>query len=143
MLQRTRDLFMDKSFLRFVLVGIINTIVGTTIMLVFYNVFHFGYWFSSASDYVLASILSYFLNKYYTFEYKEKDLSSAIRFVINIVVCYLLAFSVARPLVRLLLENFGYMLSNSWIENIAMLTGSCIFVLINYLGQRFFAFRKK
>ena len=143
MLQRMRDLFMDKSFLRFVLVGIINTIVGTTIMLVFYNVFHFGYWFSSASDYVLASILSYFLNKYYTFEYKEKDLSSAIRFVINIVVCYLLAFSVARPLVRLLLENFGYMLSNSWIENIAMLTGSCIFVLINYLGQRFFAFRKK
>lgn len=143
MLQRMRDLFMDKSFLRFVLVGIINTIVGTTIMLVFYNVFHFGYWFSSASDYVLASILSYFLNKYYTFEYKEKDLSSAIRFVINIVVCYLLAFSVARPLVRLLLENFGYMLSNSWIENIAMLTGSCIFVVINYLGQRFFAFRKK
>ena len=143
MLQRMRHLFMDKSFLRFVLVGIINTIVGTTIMLVFYNVFHFGYWFSSASDYVLASILSYFLNKYYTFEYKEKDLSSAIRFVINIVVCYLLAFSVARPLVRLLLENFGYMLSNSWIENIAMLTGSCIFVLINYLGQRFFAFRKK
>ena len=143
MLQRMRDLFMDKSFLRFVLVGIINTIVGTTIMLVFYNVFHFGYWFSSASDYVLASILSYFLNKYYTFEYKEKDLSSAIRFVITIVVCYLLAFSIARPLVRLLLENFGFMLSNSWIENIAMLAGSCIFVVINYLGQRFFAFRKK
>ena len=143
MLQRMRHLFMDKSFLRFVLVGIINTIVGTTIMLVFYNVFHFGYWFSSASDYVLASILSYFLNKYYTFEYKEKDLSSAIRFVITIVVCYLLAFSIARPLVRLLLENFGFMLSNSWIENIAMLAGSCIFVVINYLGQRFFAFRKK
>lgn len=143
MFQRMRYLFVDKSFLRFVLVGIINTIVGTTIMLVFYNVFHFGYWFSSSSDYILASILSYFLNKYYTFEYKEKDKKSAIRFGVNIVVCYLLAYSVARPLVRLSLENFGYVLSDSWIENIAMLTGSCIFVIINYLGQRFFAFKKK
>ena len=131
----------NNSFSRFIIVGIINTIVGTAIMLVFYNVFHLGYWFSSASNYVLASILSYFLNKYYTFKNKEKGWKPAIRFALNIALCYLVAFGVAKPCVRWILYTIGTDLSVSWIENIAMLFGSGLFVLINYLGQRFFAFK--
>ena len=58
--------FLDKTFLRFVIVGVINTIFGTAIMFVFYNVFHLSYWISSASNYFFGSILSYFLNKHFT-----------------------------------------------------------------------------
>ena len=43
-------LFTDKTFMKFVMVGVVNTIVGTTIMFVFYNVFHLNYWVSSASN---------------------------------------------------------------------------------------------
>lgn len=141
MYKKIKYLFGDKSFVRFIIVGVINTIVGTAIMLVFYNVFHLDYWFSSASDYVFASVLSYFLNKYYTFKNKEKGWKPAIRFVANIVTCYIIAFSLARPIVRWILYQLGTDLSVSWIENIAMLFGSGLFVLINYLGQRFFAFK--
>lgn len=63
--------FADKTFVRFVLVGVINTLFGSAIMFVFYNVFHLSYWLSSASNYFFGSILSYFLNKYYTFRYKS------------------------------------------------------------------------
>ena len=35
--------FFDKIFWKFILVGIVNTLFGTTIMFVFYNVFHLGY----------------------------------------------------------------------------------------------------
>ncbi|MBR5260556.1 MAG: GtrA family protein, partial [Oscillospiraceae bacterium] len=59
--------FLDKTFLRFVAVGVVNTLFGSGIMFLFYNVFHFGYWISSASNYVFGSILSYFLNKHFTF----------------------------------------------------------------------------
>lgn len=141
MYKKIKYLFGDKSFVRFVVVGIINTIVGTTIMLVFYNVFHFGYWFSSASNYIITSILSYFLNKYYTFKNKEKGWKPAVRFAANIGVCYVIAFGMAKPFIRWSLYQVGVDLSVSWIENIAMLFGSGLFVVINYLGQRFFAFK--
>ncbi len=134
-------MFVDKTFARFIIVGCVNTIVGTAIMLVFYNVLHFGYWFSSASNYVLASILSYYLNKYYTFKNKEKGWKPAIRFTLNIALCYLIAFGLAKPCARSFLYHIGADLSISWIENIAMVFGSGLFVLINYLGQRFFAFK--
>lgn len=133
--------FVDSSFYKFIIVGVINTIVGTSIMLVFYNVFHFGYWFSSASNYVLTSILSYFLNKYYTFRNKEKGWKPVMRFAVNIGICYLVAFGLAKPFIRWSLYQVDMDLSVSWIENIAMLFGSGLFVVINYLGQRFFAFK--
>ena len=132
---------INNSFSRFIIVGIINTIVGTAIMLILYNVFHFGYWFSSAANYILTSILSYFLNKYYTFKNKEKGWKPAFRFAVNIGICYLIAFGLAKPFVRWSLYQLGSDLSVSWIENIAMLFGSVLFVVINYLGQRFFAFK--
>lgn len=128
--------FFDASFLRFVLVGIINTVVGTAIMFVFYNVFHFGYWFSSASNYVLASILSYFLNKYYTFRSKGDDWRSVLRFVLNISVCYLLAYGIAKPLMAWMMSGTAQTVQ----ENVAMLTGMVLFVAFNYTGQKFFVF---
>ena len=128
--------FFDASFLRFVLVGIINTVVGTAIMFVFYNVFHLGYWFSSASNYVLASILSYFLNKYYTFRSKGDDWRSVLRFVLNISVCYLLAYGIAKPLMAWVLSGATQTIQ----ENVAMLTGMVLFVVFNYTGQKFIVF---
>ena len=131
--------FFDASFLRFVLVGIVNTLFGTVIMFVFYNVFHFGYWFSSASNYVLASILSYFLNKYFTFRSKGDNWRSVIKFVINISVCYLLAYGIAKPWMRWILSGATQTIQ----ENVAMLTGMVLFVAFNYIGQKFFVFNSR
>lgn len=130
---------MDAKFWKFILVGIANTIFGITVMFVFYNVFHFSYWFSSASNYVLGSILSYFLNKYFTFKNTERSLAVVARFVINIAVCYGIAYGLARPLVKLVLSSASVTVR----DNVAMLVGMCLFVGLNYLGQRFFAFREK
>lgn len=130
--------FFDKSFCRFILVGVLNTIVGTVIMLVFYNVFHFNYWISSAANYFFGSILSYFLNKYYTFSYHKKEWKSVTRFVINIVVCYFIAYGIARPAMSWLLSN----VSKAVQENVAMVFGMGLFVVLNYFGQRFYTFKK-
>ena len=131
--------FLDKTFLRFVIVGVINTIFGTAIMFVFYNVFHLSYWISSASNYFFGSILSYFLNKHFTFQYKERDLGVVGRFILNISVCYLAAYGIAKPLFRWMLSGF----SASVQDNVAMRGGMVLFVMFNYLGQRFFAFKKR
>lgn len=131
--------FLDKTFLRFIIVGVINTLFGTAIMFVFYNVFGLSYWLSSASNYFFGSILSYFLNKYFTFQYKKRDWKVVGRFVLNISVCYLIAYGAAKPLVRALLSGASATIQ----ENVAMLCGMCLFVALNYLGQRFFAFKSE
>lgn len=132
-------LFTDKTFMKFIMVGVINTIVGTTIMFVFYNVFNLSYWVSSASNYFFGSIVSYILNKHFTFQYREKGWYSLIRFTLNILFCYLLAYGIAKPIMQWILFSF----SKSIQENVSMMLGMCLFVVFNYLGQRFFAFRKK
>ena len=129
---------VDGAVIRFIIVGVINTLFGTTIMFVFYNVFHLSYWVSSASNYFFGSILSYFLNKSFTFKYGKMDFQSVFRFTINILICYLIAYGIAKPVVRHLLDGYGQTIQ----ENIAMFIGMVFFVGLNYLGQRFFAFKK-
>ena len=130
----------DRTLLKFLLVGCANTLFSMCIMYLLYNLAHFGYWGSSAIAFFLASILSFFLNRSFTFQSKEGIGKTALRFSVNIAVCYLLAYSAAQPLVGWALGRFG--LDISLVEQIAMLFGMCMFTGLNYLGQRFFAFRK-
>mgnify|MGYP002740439886 CR=1 FL=1 len=51
----------DGSMIRFIIVGVINTVIGTTIMFGMYNLLGINYWISTASNYILVSILSYYL----------------------------------------------------------------------------------
>lgn len=141
--EKLKYLFWDRSFLTFLIVGVVNTLFGLSVYYFCYNVLSAGYWPSSIADYVLGSVLSYFLNKRFSFHYQETDLKSIVRFIANIVVCFVLAYAIARPLTRWCLGIVGLPLSTEWIENIAGLTGTGIFMVLNYLGQRFFAFAQK
>ena len=131
--------FFDVKFLKFIFVGMINTIVSMAIMFLLYNLAHFGYWGSSVISYILASILSFFLNKNFTFKNDEPIAKAAVKFSINVAICYVLAYSISKPAVIFLLSKFS--LSTSTIEQIAMLFGMVLFTVLNYFGQRFFAFK--
>ena len=129
--------FFDKRFLKFCLVGVANTLVGSGVMYALYNLANCSYWFSSAMNYVVGSVVSYFLNKYFTFNVKKRSWREIARFTANILFCYLIAYGVAKPLARMVFSA----LSESARDNLAMLAGMVFFVPLNYLGQRFFAFR--
>ena len=114
---------LDVTFWKFVLVGIVNTLVGTAVMFAAYNV---------------GSIVSYFLNKYFTFQNKEKSWKQLVKFALNITVCYLVAYGLAKPLVSWFLHGQ----SKSVQDNLSMLVGMGAFVVFNYVGQRVIVFRK-
>jgi putative flippase GtrA len=133
-----RSLF-DGTFLKFIMVGIINTIVGSAIMFGLYNLLGFNYWFSSAVNYVIGSIMSFFLNKYFTFAIKEWTPFMVATFALNIAFCYFFAYGIAKPVMNYLLQNRTQKIR----ENAALLTGMCIFTGLNYIGQRFFVFKRK
>lgn len=130
--------WIDGTLLRFLLVGVVNTLVGCSTMFLLYNLAHWSYWASSAANYIVGGIVSFFLNKYFTFRKKDWSWSQVIRFACNVAVCWLLAYGMAKPLVLHLLEG-----QSVWLqENAAMFVGMCLYTALNYLGQRFFAFRK-
>ena len=131
--------FFDKKFLKFCLVGALNTLVGSGLMFILYNVADCSYNFSTVMNYVVGSILSYFLNRYFTFEVKEYSVKQVLRFAANIAVCWFLAYKLAKPLVVLALAGQTQKVQ----DNVAMLVGMVVFTGLNYMGQRFFAFAKK
>ena len=129
----------DEKLWKFLLVGVLNTLVGNGLMFLLYNLGGLSYWPATAVIYALASVMSYFLNRYFTFKYKEGGWMVVLRFALNIAVCYGLAYGLAKPLIRWILSGADEKVR----DNVAMLAGMCLFVGFNYLGQRFFAFRLK
>lgn len=119
--------------------GVVNTLTGCGLMFALYNLAGCSYWLSSAANYIAGGIVSFFLNKYFTFRNKERSWRQAGRFILTVAVCWLLAYGAAKPLVARLLAGRPVSLR----ENAAMLTGMCLYTALNYLGQRFFAFRKE
>ena len=144
MMDKLKKIF-DPTFFRFILVGVVNTLVGSGVIFGLYNLAGLhrlgdtGYWISSAANYVVGSIVSFFLNKHFTFRNREKGAGVVLRFVVNISMCYLLAYGLAKPAVAWLLGGVG--LSQQLQGNLTMLAGSGLFVVLNYFGQRFFAFK--
>ena len=129
---------IDAKTIKFGIVGVINTIFGTAIMFGLYNLAGCSYWLSSAANYFFGSILSYFLNKNFTFQNKDSVSKTIPKFVLNILVCYILAYGIAKPAALYALQNYSVAIQ----ENVAMLVGMCLFVVFNYCGQRYFAFKE-
>ena len=125
--------------IHFGMVGVINTLMGWGIMAILYNLIHLSYYLSSGISYFIGSIFSYHANAKVTFKVEHRDKWLPWRFAVNIIVCYLVAFSVAQPLVKYLLASQPVVI----VDNVAMVVGMCIFIVMNFFGQKLFVFRKK
>ena len=129
----------DIKMWKFLLVGVLNTLVGDGLSFLLINVTDMNLWLATAMPTALASVMSYFLNKHFTFKNTEKGWKPVLRFALNIAACYLLAYGIGIPAMQWLLAGATRALR----DNLTKLTGMGLFVGFNYLGQRFFAFREK
>ena len=126
----------DRSFVRFLIVGVFNTLLSAIVMFVLEDL---GYWASTSIAYVAGATLSFFLNRHYTFKSTEKVGKTALKFAVNVLLCYVIAYSLAQPFAEWILSytNIGV----QWLERITKLFGMVLYTVINYFGQRFFAFK--
>ena len=129
---------IDNTIPKFLLTGVINTLVGALVMFLLYNLAGCSYWFSSAANYLVGGTVSFFLNKYFTFRNNERSWIQVLRFALTVTVCWLLAYGLAKPLTLKLLAGAGERLQT----NAAMVVGMGLYTVLNYLVQRFFAFKK-
>jgi putative flippase GtrA len=127
----------QSSLVRFLIVGVGNTLLSAVIMFALEGL---GYWPSTAIAYVAGAVMSFFLNRSFTFHSQAKMGKSALRFAINVAVCYVVAYGLAQPLAVIILGKTA--ISALWQERLTKLGGMCLYTLLNYFGQRFFAFQK-
>lgn len=137
MTTKIKELILDPTLYRFMLVGVVNVCVGCGTMFALYNWAGCSYWVSSAANYIVGGIVSFFLNKYFTFQNHEHSWAQVLKFILLVAACYFIAYSVAKPLAIWALSAQPKHIQ----ENIAMCVGTCLYTALNYLGQRFFAFK--
>ena len=129
---------IDPSVWRFLLVGVGNTLLSMALMFLLEGL---GYWPSTAIAYLAGAVMSFFLNRSFTFKSRADFWPSALKFAINVAVCYVIAYSVAQPLAAWVLGRTA--IPAIWQERLAKVGGMGLYTVLNYFGQRFFAFREK
>jgi len=122
---------VKKTFIQFItynIVGIANTVVGFSIifLLMFVGV---GATLSNAVGYAIGSVLSYYLNKKYTFRSTTDSKMQAVKFFMVLGVSYILNFITLQWLLGLL---------NPYI---AQLFSAIVYTLSSFLLAKFIVFR--
>lgn len=131
---------INSDFLRFLLVGLLNTIVGLSSIFLLFNLIHLNYWWATFLGNCIGATCSYLLNRTFTFRSKNKLYSSEIlKFIAITVVCYFLSYSLALYFANLI---FGLFIGNRvWINNLSVLLGAGLYTITNYIGHKFLTFR--
>jgi putative flippase GtrA len=122
---------MRRSLLRYLLVGCVNTAVG--LGLIYLCMYALGMRNAPANllGYAVGVLVSFLLNKTWTFAHQGRYLPALGRFLVVLLVAY------GANLLTVLL------LADRWEFNryLAQAAGVIPYTLIGYLGSRWFAFR--
>lgn len=123
---------LEKKVIRFLIVGVANTIVG-------YGVFALGiylnlyYYLAYILSYIIGVANSYVLNKKFTFKSTSKSLKEPIRFVI----VYLISFAVGSIFLYLSIDILNVNEYVAGFINLIFITS------ISWIGHNKFSFRNK
>lgn len=127
-----------NSLFRFLLVGALNTVVGLSMMFFLLNAVQLSYWTSTFIGNGVGACVSYLLNRTYTFNSNVTYQRGLPRFFTIIFACYFVAYFFSEKLAEWM-SQFQFV-SPSVEQNIAVLLGSVLYTISNYLGQKYFVF---
>ena len=120
----------STPFMRFILVGAFNTLLGYGMMLFLFNFAKFTYSTAYLLSYIIGFIVSYFLTRLFVFQSKQKKSMEFIKFIVAFIIAY----------------GASYLVLHLCIEykilpvNIAFLVGMLIYSLCFYLLNKYITF---
>ena len=130
---------MKYRFVRFLMVGVMNTIVGLTSTYLLLHIAGLSYWPATFLGNSVGAVVSYFLNRSFTFRSKSAVFESMPRFVAVILFCYFASYMLGRNLVEWIL---GVSLLSAGIKtDVAVFISTGIYTVMNYLFQKIFVFK--
>lgn len=128
----------NNELVKFLIVGILNTIIGASIMFIAYNFLKLNYWVSTSLNYIVAGTFSFFANKKFTFESEGKIFQKIIFFILTLIICYFVAFNLSKKMIAFIDIN-----DIELKENISMVVGMVIYTVLNFILQKKIVFRKE
>jgi putative flippase GtrA len=126
----------SHTFVRFIAVGMINTIIGISLILLLLNVFGASYWVSTFIGNSVGALISYFLNRNFTFNSNVSNKKGMGIFFVVILVSYFISYDIGYKMLTRNLMNL-----NLYGEELSILCAAFIYTILNYLGQRFLTFK--
>ena len=118
-----------KLFARFSLVGIVNSVLGYSLIFSF-MFFGMGPYLSNAISYTVGLIVSFILNKSLVFRSEKKYLAELFKFIVTFICAYSLNLAILYTLLR-----FNY---NPYLSQ--LLAGG-VYTLTVYITSRIWVFR--
>ena len=116
------------QFLTFNLVGIVNTLFGFSLI---FSLMFFGLsaTLSNAIGYFFGAILSYFLNKKYTFKSTSQSKKEAIKFFTVLFISYIINFLTLQWLLTFMNPYYAQLIS------------AIVYTLSSFILAKFFVFK--
>ena len=134
------------QFVRYALVGVINTMVTLVVILICKSLLGINPWVSNAAGYVAGFVNSFVLNKLWVFNSHNKVMHEALKFFGGFLICYGLQF-----IVTFLITDYTVLGDMEWkIRNftlsgygVATLIGMIAYTLANFVYNRMVTFKER
>ncbi|WP_370880980.1 GtrA family protein [Paenibacillus brasilensis] len=133
-------MIFNNSFTRYLLVGVINTLIGLSAIYLLYNVFSLNYWISTSIGNAIGMISSFILNRRFTFKSDVSILKSSIKFIAVSVISYCIAYYLGYLLI-LIFEGANFTLNRTVYNNLSILLSSGLYTILGYVGNKRISFK--
>lgn len=133
-----------KQFIRYIIVGVMNTLVTLAVIYVCKSLLEVNMWISNALGYIAGVINSFMWNKMWVFQSSSTNYrGEALRFAIGFMLCYGLQF-LATWLLNSVMGSvewdiFGLTVISGY--GVATLLGMVIYTLANFVYNRVVTFK--
>lgn len=143
---------VDRTLVYYVIIGVLNLILCTAIMFLLFNVCGFSDHIAPLFNYGLGSVIWYLACRYILFRGRQSSGKQILRFIIEVIVVYLISYYIIAPLgYRLIMHfqgvrrffSFGGNEEEMIRGNCEMTIGAAAYAILNYFGQRYYVFSKR
>lgn len=122
---------MKNQTIKFLVVGVLNTIVGFAVYAGTLHFFKVDYTFALVVSHVIGVIHSYIWNNKWTFGLKDYNMRSVIKFIL----VYMLTFLVNLLILSIFIDRLGINKFYAQVISLFLTT------LISFLGHKYWSFR--
>ncbi len=124
---------MLTQFIKFSLIGVLNTIIHYTVFYYLYSIIGFHHLMASATGFGLAVVHSFLLNKHWTFRHHQASRYQFSKFIVISLFSLVINLSGMIFFVELLVFN----------PLLAQLIMIAFTLVINFVGNKYWSFKSK
>jgi putative flippase GtrA len=138
---RLGDMFVTiirtkRTFIKFLLVGVLNTFIGLGLMFLLKIGLNWPYWMATFIGNSAGAAVSFLLNRRYTFNSTVPVGKGLLKFTAVILICYLVSYSASKWIATLAVPIQTIIAT----DNLAIIIGTGMYTIMNYFGQKMFVF---